>query len=97
MSYTPYQGHVLDIYEKSFQDNWALPALTDIGSKEVLTYGEFARRIARMHLFFSQTGVQPGDKVALLGKNSATCWCLTATATCACRTQATPTARRPKS
>ena len=80
MSYTPYQGHVLDIYEKSFQDNWALPALTDIGSKEVLTYGEFARRIARMHLFFSQTGVQPGDKVALLGKNSAT-WVMTFMAT----------------
>lgn len=80
MSFTPYQGHVLDIYEKSFQDNWALPALTDIGARETLTYGDLARRIARVHLFYNQMGVLNGDKVALLGKNSAT-WVMTFMAT----------------
>lgn len=67
-----YNEDILAIYQKAFRDYWALPALTDFGSQEILTYGEFARRIARIHLFYKQVGVKPGDKVALLGKNSAT-------------------------
>lgn len=56
--------------------------MTEYGSDEVLTYGDLARRIARMHLFFQQIGVKPGDKVALIGKNSST-WvmCFMATIT----------------
>jgi len=78
----PYNQNVLKIYEKSFRDNWELPALTEYGSDEVLSYGEMARRIARIHLFYRQIGLRPGDKVALLGKNSAT-WvmCFMATIT----------------
>ncbi len=69
---TRYDEDVLGIYERSFRDNWALPALTEYGSEEILNYGEVARRIARLHLFYKQMGVKPGDKVALLGKNSVT-------------------------
>lgn len=69
---TRYDEDVLGIYERSFKDNWALPALTEYGSEEILNYGEVARRIARLHLFYKQMGVRPGDKVALLGKNSVT-------------------------
>lgn len=36
-----------------------------------MTYADFARRIARLHLFYRQIGLKPGDHVALLGKNSA--------------------------
>ena len=77
-----YDSDLLKIYEKSFRDNWSLPALAEYGSDEVLSYGEMARRIARFHLFFQQVGLKPGDKVALLGKNSAT-WvmCFMATIT----------------
>ena len=66
-----YDDHVLQIYQNSFRNNWDLPALTDYGSQEVMTYGDFARRIARLHLFYRQIGLKPGDHVALLGKNSA--------------------------
>ncbi len=69
---TRYDEDVLGIYERSFRDNWALTALTEYGSEEILNYGEVARRIARLHLFYKQMGVKPGDKVALLGKNSVT-------------------------
>ena len=67
-----YDEDILKVYERSFRNNWVLPALTEYGSNEVLTYGEMARRIARLHLFYKQIGIRPGDKVALLGKNSVT-------------------------
>ena len=66
-----YDDHILKIYRNSFRNNWDLPALTDYGSQEVMTYADLARRIARLHLFYRQIGLKPGDHVALLGKNSA--------------------------
>lgn len=66
-----YDDHILKIYQNSFRNNWNLPALTDYGSQKVMTYADFARRIARLHLFYRQIGLKPGDHVALLGKNSA--------------------------
>ena len=79
---TDYQQDILKIYERSFRENWSLPALTEYGSDEIVSYGEMARRIARMHLFYKQIGLKPGDKVALLGRNSTT-WviCFMATIT----------------
>lgn len=68
-----YDDHILKIYQNSFRNNWDLPALTDYGSQEVMTYADLARRIARLHLFYRQMGLKPGDHVALLGKNS-TSW-----------------------
>lgn len=67
-----YDENLLKVYENSFKDNWSLSALTEYGSNEVLSYGDLAQRIARIHLFYKQIGVKPGDKVALLGKNSVT-------------------------
>lgn len=67
-----YQENLLEVYQQSFRHNWSLPALAEYGSNEVLNYGEFARRIARIHMFYSQIGVRPGDKVAVMGKNSVT-------------------------
>ncbi len=61
---------LLTIYKQSWIDNFSLPALTDYGSGKTLTYGEMARRIARLHLFYRQLGIRPGDKIALLGKNT---------------------------
>lgn len=58
------------IYAECFSNNFDLPALSDYATKETLTYGEFARRIAMVHLLFEQAGVRPGDKIALLGKNN---------------------------
>lgn len=61
---------LLNICAESFRNNWALPALTEYTSGATLTYGDMARRIARTHLFFELNGVKPGDKIALMGKNT---------------------------
>lgn len=60
--------NLLEIYRESFADHFPLPALTDYISGKTVTYGDLARRIARLHLFFEMAGVKPGDKVALLGR-----------------------------
>lgn len=64
--------NLLTIYTNSFKDNWELPALTDYITGDTMTYGDFAREIARYHLFFEQAGIQKGDKIALMGKNTTT-------------------------
>ena len=61
--------NLIKIYERSFIDNWELPALTDYNTGENLTYGDFARNIAKMHLLFEGCDVKPGDRIALIGKN----------------------------
>ncbi|MDE6558408.1 MAG: AMP-binding protein, partial [Muribaculaceae bacterium] len=60
----------IKIYEESFRNNWELPALTDYVSGKTDTYGELAEEIARTHLFFQYIGLQPGDKIALCGRDS---------------------------
>lgn len=62
--------NTIKLYEKSFIDNWELPAISDYNEKTTITYGDFARQIARLHLLFEQCGIKPGDKIALIGKNT---------------------------
>ncbi len=62
--------NTIKIFERSFIDNWELPALSDYNEKTTLTYGELARNIARLHLLFQQCDIKPGDKIALIGKNT---------------------------
>lgn len=40
----------IKIYEESFKENWALPALTDYGKSKTFTFGDVATEIARIHL-----------------------------------------------
>lgn len=61
---------LIPAYQQSFIDNFPLPALSDFSSGKTYTYGELAQRIARVQMFFETAGVRPGDKVALLGKNT---------------------------
>lgn len=61
---------LLDTYARSFRDNWDLPALSDYTSGETFTYADLARRIAHIHLMFECIGIKPGDKVALMGRNT---------------------------
>lgn len=60
--------------ETSIKNNWDLPALSDY-KKEPITYGEVARRIARLHVFFKSAGIKRGDKVVICGRNS-TYWAI---------------------
>lgn len=65
----------IKIYEKSFKENWELPALTDYGKSNHYTFGELAKEIARIHLLFQECQVRRGDKVALIGKDNSR-WCI---------------------
>lgn len=60
----------IKIYERSFIENWDLPALTDYVGGKTYTYGNLATDIAKTHIFFESIGLKPGDKVALCGKDS---------------------------
>ncbi len=60
----------IKIYERSFIENWNLPALTDYSSQSTISYGGLAQKIAMIHLFFENVGIRPGDKVALCGRDS---------------------------
>lgn len=55
--------------EKSIKDNWDKDALTDyLGA--TLQYHDVARKIEKLHIFFENSGLQKGDKIALCGRNS---------------------------
>ena len=63
------EQNFIKTYENSFKKNWELPALTDYKGDTSYTYGELAREIAKLHLLFSELGIEKGDKISLVGKN----------------------------
>lgn len=59
-----------NIYTDTFQKNWKEAAFTDYEGL-TLTYSEVAIRIRSLHLFYQIAGLQKGDKVVVLGRNTA--------------------------
>ena len=55
--------------ERSIIDNWNLDALTDYKGV-TLQYHDVARKIEKLHILFEYSGVKPGDKIGLCGRNS---------------------------
>ncbi len=55
--------------EKSLKDHWDLDALTDYNGS-TLQYRDVARKIEKLHIMFEASGVVPGDKIAICGRNS---------------------------
>lgn len=75
------QENFIKFYEKSFKENWELPALTNYSKEgECFTYGDIAKEIARIHILFKECQIREGDKIALVGKDSAH-WCIVYMAT----------------
>ncbi len=72
--------NLIRIYEKSFRDNHERPALSDYLTKETYSYLEMAQEIAKLHLLFDKCGIEAGDKIALVGRNSVR-WVITYMAT----------------
>lgn len=68
------QQNLIKFYERSFSENWDLPALSDYNGKDY-SYGEVAKQIAKLHLLYEGLGINKGDKIAVFGKNSAN-WCI---------------------
>ncbi|MEI8005143.1 MAG: AMP-binding protein [Bacteroidota bacterium] len=58
------------LFEASIRDNWDNRALSDYGGSDY-TYKEIAGRILTIHGIFRKNGIKKGDKIVLLGKNSA--------------------------
>lgn len=73
------QQGFIDFIEQSIIKNWDLSALTDYKGI-TLQYKDVARKIAKFHLVFESAGIQPGDKIAVCGRNSAH-WAVTFLAT----------------
>ncbi len=59
-----------NLYTSSFHKNWESFAFSDYEGKSV-TYSEVATDIKSLHLFYQILGLKPGDKIAVLGRNSA--------------------------
>ncbi len=58
------------LYTASFQKNWDTLAFSDYGGND-FRYSDIAEIIKSLHLFYQLTGLQRGDKIAVLGRNSA--------------------------
>lgn len=54
----------------SINNNWDITAFSDYKGTSY-KYSDVAHRIARIHIAFEHGGIKKGDKIALLGKNSA--------------------------
>ena len=65
---------LISLIENAIKNNWDHKAFTDFNG-ETLQYKDVARKIAKIHLIFEHVGIQPGDKIALCGRNSGN-WCV---------------------
>ena len=54
--------------ERSIKEYWNLDCLSDYGVI-TLQYRDVARIIEKMHILFEESGIVPGDKIAICGKN----------------------------
>ncbi len=64
-----YEDYV-GLIEKSIKDYWNWDALTDFKG-QTCQYKDVARKIEKLHILFENAGVQPGDRIAICGRNSA--------------------------
>ena len=62
--------NLISVFEESICNNWDLRALSDYGGA-TFHYKEVASQILQIHRLFETSGIKKGDKIALLGKNSA--------------------------
>jgi long-chain acyl-CoA synthetase len=60
--------------EQSISQNWDIEALSNYKEKGY-TYKQIAQHILKLHIFFKEAGVKEGDKIGLVGRNSAN-WCM---------------------
>ncbi|MCU0409249.1 MAG: AMP-binding protein [Bacteroidales bacterium] len=73
------QERLIGYIEKSIRQNWDIEALSNYREKGY-SYHQIAEQILKFHIFFRESGIREGDKIAMIGRNSAN-WCLTYLAT----------------
>jgi long-chain acyl-CoA synthetase len=73
------QERLIGYIEQSIRQNWEIEALSNYKEKGY-SYKEIAEKILKLHILFKGSGINEGDKIALVGRNSAN-WCITYLAT----------------
>lgn len=68
--------HYLEFLQGTMKNRWNELALADLDSDNKYTYAKLAEQIERLHTTFEALGIQPGDKIALCGRNCAN-WAVT--------------------
>ena len=68
------QVSLVNLFKEAIRRNWENQALSDYGGAG-FTYKEVGEKILQVHQIFREAGIKKGDKIALLGKNSAQ-WCI---------------------
>lgn len=59
----------LGLIETSIREHWDLSALTEYEGR-TLRYKDLARQIERFHIWMEKAHISPGEKIAILGRNS---------------------------
>ncbi|MDO4695732.1 AMP-binding protein [Porphyromonas sp.] len=65
----------IKLYETSFRENWSLPAFTNYSTGNTYSYADMAKWVAKVHIILERIGVEPGDKVTIVAKDSPE-WCM---------------------
>jgi long-chain acyl-CoA synthetase len=69
------QERLIGYIEQSIRQNWDIEALSNY--REIgYSYKKIAEKILKLHILFKESGIKEGDKIALVGRNSAN-WCIT--------------------
>jgi len=61
---------LISLFENAIHKNWNLRSLSDYGG-DSYSYKDVGEKILKIHRLFKASGIRKGDKIALLGKNSA--------------------------
>jgi long-chain acyl-CoA synthetase len=69
------QERLIGYIEESIRQNWDIEALSNYKEKGY-SYKAIAEKIIKLHILFKGSGIIEGDKVSLVGRNSAN-WCIT--------------------
>ena len=66
--------------EQSIRQNWEIEALVELQGKGIFVQRDCRKDPEISHLLFKDSGIKEGDKIALVGRNSAN-WCIVYLAT----------------
>jgi len=64
------ENRFLDLIEKTVKEHWDTPVFSDYEGDTFL-YKDMAKEIEKLHMLFRESGIQKGDKIAIIGRNSA--------------------------
>lgn len=61
--------HYLSLIQTTMRSNWEHVSITDFGGSIEYTNGQLAEKVQKLIILFEQIGIQPGDKIAICGRN----------------------------